>query len=497
LHRINQERDDGKARVQRCRRSSQNLIEPIYIPAYPHFDGPLSQKSARELIASPVRVAQHCFSPFLRRRSPKRKFRGLKGAPPIVSKPKHRMITYAGRCDSVIFRRYRDILSERYEDLLQRNGLEGCVLAYRSIPSVGGHNKCNIDFAIEAFDIVRRMGDCTVFCLDIKSFFDTIAHEDVAAVWKQLLEVDYLPDDHFAVMKAATKYSFIDEKAALGILGFFGEKQYPSGPPVRGYLVPRRSLPTRLCDRVTFNKKIAPNVAVNKFGIPQGLPISDVLANAVLLHFDLQVKALCETLAGHYYRYSDDLFFVIPGRVVDPSACILEVERALGRATRTLKLGHDKTAAYAVERLASGEQRVTSLDCSAKAMTTIDYLGLSYDGTSIYLRQSTLSRLERRIVDRVRRHVVSRLRDDPNATQREILSRLHLQGIMREFGRIEGSHRTNKRCSTRGPNRSFRCYAVRASQACGFKVSNILAQISHLNDFIRARARREVRKLRP
>ena len=407
------------------------------------------------------------------------------------------MITYAGRRDSVIFRRYRDILSGRYEDLLQRNGIEGCVLAYRSIPSAEGHNKCNIDFAIEAFDRVRRLGDCTVFCLDIKSFFDTIAHEDVATIWKQLLNVSHLPDDHFAVMKAATKYSFIEEKAALGILGFFGEKQSPNGDLTRGYLMPRRSLPTRLCDRETFHKRIAPNVAVNKTGIPQGLPISDVLANAVLLQFDLQMKERCDKLAGQYYRYSDDLFFVIPGKVVDPPAWILEVETALGHATPTLKLGHDKTVAYAVKRLPSGEQRVTSLSCSSKTTLTIDYLGLSYDGLSIYLRQSTLSRLERRIVDRVRRHVLARLHENPNATQREVLCRLHLQGIMREFGRIEATHRTKiRRSSIPGPRRSFRCYAVRASEACGFRVSKIVEQISHLNDFIRARAKREIRKWR-
>jgi hypothetical protein len=472
------------------------VTEPLYIPAYPHFDGPLSQASARELIADPRQVAQHCFSPFLRRRSVKRKFRGPKGTT-IAAKSKHRLITYAGRSDSVIFRQYRAILSERYEHLLRLRGLEDCVLAYRSIPSARGHNKSNIDFAIEAFDVIRRMGECTVFCLDIKSFFDTIAHDDVATVWKILLEVNHLPDDHFAVMNAATKYSFIEEKAVLGILGFFGEKQSANGTSSRGYLMPRRSLPTRLCDRATFSKKIAPNVTVNKSGIPQGLPISDVLANAVLLQFDLQMKGRCELLAGQYYRYCDDLLFVIPGKLADPSAWILEIDTALGHTNRTLKLGHDKTVAYAVEPLPNGEQRVTSLSCSRKAIPTIDYLGLSYDGVSIYLRQSTLSRLERRIVDRVRRHVLSRLRDDPNATQREILSRLHLQGIMREFGRIEGFCRSNKCASTRGPNRNFRCYAVRASEACGFKVSEILKQISHLNDFIRARAKREVRKLRP
>lgn len=54
------------------------------------------------------------------------------------------------------------------------------------------------------------------------------------------------------------------------------------------------------------------------------------------------------------------------------------------------------------ERLANGEQRIASID-PYKAVPTIDYLGLSYDGASIYLRQSTLSRLKRRIVIRVRR----------------------------------------------------------------------------------------------
>jgi hypothetical protein len=386
-------------------------------------------------------------------------------------------------------------LSERYEAILQREGLADCVIAYRSIPSLGGHFKSNIDFAIESFDVIRQTGECTVFCLDIKSFFDNIAHADVAATWKQLLEVDYLPQDHFAVMSAATGYSFIEEKTALGILGFFGEKRDSSGKLIRGYLMPRQSLPTRLCSRAIFRQRIAKNVSVNTIGIPQGLPISDLLANAVLLRFDIQMKDQCAALGGQYRRYSDDLLFVIPGRSIDTDAWIQQVEDALESACRTLKLGHDKSAAYHVEQLSNGNQRIDPI-AKYKAIPTVDYLGLSYDGSSIYLRQSTLSRLKRRIVLRVRRQVLARFRDDKNATAKELFSRLNLEGIMREFGRIEASHRRGKTSARRGPTRSFRCYAVRASKACGFNVSRILKQISDLKGFIRSRAKGEIKKLR-
>jgi hypothetical protein len=297
-------------------------------------------------------------------------------------------------------------------------------------------------------------------------------------------------------MSAATRYSYIEEKGALGILGYFGERQLPNGVKVRGHLMPRKSLPTRLCSGKEFHEKIASNLTVNKIGIPQGLPISDVLANAVLLQFDLQVQKRCKMLGGRYYRYSDDLFFVLPGKSVDHHAWIQEIEQVLSSSTQGLELGHNKTVAYVIERLSVGEQRIAPISCY-KQLSTVDYLGLSYDGISVYLRQSTLSRLERRIVNRVRRHVRARLHEDPKATQQQILSRLHLEGIMREFGRIEDSHRVTNTSSNQKSKRSFRCYAVRASKAAGFKVSRILQQISHLNNFIRARAKHEVRRQRP
>lgn len=469
-------------------------MRPFRIPAYPHFDGPLSRGAAYALVMDSGRVAAHRFLPLLRHRAPKRKFRSGKAVAP--GKPSYRAITYAGRCDSVIFRRYRDLLYECYEKILRREGLADCVLAYRSIPSPGGHCKSNIDFAVETYNSIRRIGDCTVLCLDIKSFFDNIGHEIVLQTWKQLLGSDRLPEDHFAVMTAATKYGFVEEKIALGVLGFFGLKQSPSGAQVRGYLVPRRSLPMMLCDKRTFLQKIAKNVNVNKLGIPQGLPISDVLANAVLLQFDMQMMQRCEALGGLYRRYSDDLLFVLPGKSVDPGSWIHDVDATLGLVCRTLKLGHDKTSAYTVERLTTGAQRITPIQ-PYKAIPTIDYLGLSYDGKSIYLRQCTLSRLKGRIVTRVRRQVLARLQEQPTATANQILSSLHLEGIMREFGRIEAHHRNRKDSSARGPKRSFYCYAVRASKAGGLGVSQILKQISDLNSFIRLRARREISKLRP
>jgi hypothetical protein len=352
---------------------------------------PLMPPSARHERGTHDRATR----PFLRRRTRKWKFRSVKGGTSIKSS--HRLITYAGRRDSVIFRHYRDILSDHLEEVLRVRGLSDCVIAYRSIESPGGHSKSNVDFAIEAFGAIREAGDCTVFCLDIKSFFDNILHENIEATWKLLLGVDRLPDHHFKVMKATTQYSFIEEKVALGILGFFGEKKLPNGALVRGYLVPRRSLPTRLCSLSQFRRQIAKNVSVNRIGIPQGLPISDVLANAVLLDFDLEMKEQCDVIGGLYRRYCDDLLFVVPGKSVNPDEWIKTVEAKLGLVGGKLKLGHEKSAVHSVACLPDGKQKLIPI-ATYKQLPTIDYLGLSYDGTSVYLRQSTLSRLKGRIV---------------------------------------------------------------------------------------------------
>ena len=172
----------------------------------------------------PAYVAQHRFYPFLRYEKRWNWFAEKGGS----GKEKKRLIRYAARLDLYIFSNYRHILSEHYEAELARLGLEANVLAYRRIAlgdGLGG--KCNIHFAHEAFAKVRQLGKCCAIALDISSFFELLDHARLKALWCRLLGVDPLPEDHFQVFKAITRYSFVDKQAAYERLGHFG---YNTGP---------------------------------------------------------------------------------------------------------------------------------------------------------------------------------------------------------------------------------------------------------------------------
>jgi hypothetical protein len=130
-----------------------------------------------------------------------------------------------------------------------------------------------------------------------------------------LLGVERLPADHFAVFKNITKYRVFDRVDAYRRLDLYGVKSFTKGGhPIEGYLVPYKEIPTQLCSPHDFRQKILgengqygslviPNGLAH--GIPQGAPISDLLANLYLIDFDVEMNALAVSLGGSYVRYSD------------------------------------------------------------------------------------------------------------------------------------------------------------------------------------------------
>ena len=81
-----------------------------------------------------------------------------------------------------------------YEDRLKILGIEECPIAYRQIPKSGSKgNKSNIDFAKDAFDEIKRLGNCAAIALDIESFFESLDHSLIMRAWRHLLGVEELP----------------------------------------------------------------------------------------------------------------------------------------------------------------------------------------------------------------------------------------------------------------------------------------------------------------
>lgn len=252
---------------------------------YPHFDPWLSAADATSLVTNPAKVAAHPFYPFMRYVQGWTRF-AAKGD---LGKRKDRPIRYAARADAYIFSYYRHILSERYEAALKSLDLSDSVIAYRKIPDSNGKGgKCNIHFANDAFLKIQSLGDCCVIALDISSFFETLDHDKLYALWCRMLGVKRLPIDHLKVFKAVTRYAVVDKRDVYQRLGHFGVKRKSkSGKAITGYLTPYHKMPKQLCSGKEFREKIAGANGRKSlikrnhkpYGIPQGSPISDLLGN--------------------------------------------------------------------------------------------------------------------------------------------------------------------------------------------------------------------------
>lgn len=330
---------------------------------YPHFDKPLAIKEVEELVSDPKRVAANSFFPLLQYTKKWQPFREKGGKPT----PKTRPIRYAARRDSYIYSYYRHLLSTGYEAELSRLGISHCPIAYRRIPSGDGSRggKCNIHFAKDAFDRIRQLGDCCVIALDISSFFESLDHEMLKAMWCRMIGKERLPDDHFAVFKSITQYAYVDRKKAYERLGYFGTKRFTSkGKPIEGYLVKYDQIPTQLCPTDIFRSAIlgkgtgASSLLVKNdkaWGIPQGTPISDILANIYMIDFDKKLDEMSNGANGFYYRYSDDIIIIAPISPRDALDFKEKVVAEIGKYGKELKIKESKSAIVEYKRQSGGQ----------------------------------------------------------------------------------------------------------------------------------------------
>jgi len=126
-------------------------------------------------------------------------------------------------------------------------------------------------------------------------------------------------------------------------------------------LLPFSKMPKQLCTAAQFRQKIAggdgseslSEVNLKTYGIPQGSPISDLLANVYLLEFDKSVRARVDALLGSYFRYSDDILIVCPGGEDTGKALVEEVRQMIkkfGRSSSSRKRSHPSLSSRLTEK---------------------------------------------------------------------------------------------------------------------------------------------------
>ena len=348
--------------------------DPLRHRRYLHFDERPPRDHLVSRVGDPARVAQWQFLPLLRKMERSKRVRDKDPLTGLFSvKEKIRPICYASHQDAALYATYAAKLSELYEQKLKELGLNDCVTAFRE-----ASGKCNIHFALDAFEWIQTHAPCVALAYDVTSFFDELDHCHLKAKWCELLAVTSLPADHHALYRAITRFSVVDRDLVYKTFSISQHTPYAFG---------RR----RICSPAEFRQHVADAglLESNKkqYGIPQGTPISAVLSNLYMLDFDRELAATVSAWGGLYRRYCDDILVVVPPHYCDEAKAL--VEREIAKAK--LRVQREKLD----ERFFPGS--------SSRLAKPLQYLGLTFDGERILLRSSGIARFYTRMRAGVRR----------------------------------------------------------------------------------------------
>ena len=340
---------------------------------YAHFDWRTDISQQREYISDPKKVTEHGFYPFIHYEKRTLKYSKKKGR-----KEKVRDICYAAHIDRCIYQYYGFLLNSLYNERVAKDKTSNVAVAYRT-----DLHESNIHFSKRAFDFIKANAPVHVMIGDFTGFFDNLDHAYLKQQWCSLLGADRLPADHFAVFKNITSYSKMELTDLLRLNGLEDTKAGRKKLNALGRVLTP--------EQFRANRSLAQKHK-ELFGIPQGSPISGILANVYMLEVDKLINnAVCQ-LGGMYIRYSDDFMIILPDSAVpDVSAEIARISEMLQQAPR-LMLEPSKTQYFHFkngELTNCGKSIHADADDSSR---TINFLGFSFDGHTVRIRAKTISK---------------------------------------------------------------------------------------------------------
>lgn len=348
--------------------------------SYLHFDRPILPDKANSIVLNPKTVSQHAFYPFISYSFNVTKLSRDKITNKLYRKEKVRDVAYSSHIDSHIYAYYADIISAHYEDKLQEKGLHDSVLAFRKI-----NKKNNIHFANDVFNYIKDKGECSAIALDFSSFFDTLDHSILKREWSNILGLTELPSDHYNVFRSLTKFSKVDRDKVFELFNISPHNPKLNGNSKHQSQIKNKRL--KICEPHEFRSDVRKPglISSNKknCGIPQGSPISALLSNIYMLSFDEKMKDYANSINGTYFRYCDDMLFVVP--TSERKEVLVNVTTEISKLYVTIN--ESKTEIrdfkYHSDKLSSVE---------GNKQKPLQYLGFLFDGSSIFLRSASLSR---------------------------------------------------------------------------------------------------------
>lgn len=350
---------------------------------YAHFDWRTDVSEQREYIADPKKVARHGFYPFIHYEKRTLKYSKKKGR-----KEKIRDICYAAHIDRCIYQYYSFLLNELYNERVRKDGTSGAAVAYRT-----DLHENNIHFSKRAFDFIKANSPVHVMIGDFTGFFDNLDHVYLKQQWCSLLGVEHLPADHFAVFKNITSYSKMELVDLLRVNGLEDTK---SGRKELNGMARVLTAEQFKENRSLIQKHDKP------YGIPQGSPISGILANMYMLDVDKLINDTVGKFGGMYIRYSDDFMIILPDiPAVDAAKELKRVSDMVGQAPR-LTLEPNKTQYFRFENGALTNCGKSFHEKADDSSRTIKFLGFSFDGQKIRIRSKAVSKYYYRMYRKAR-----------------------------------------------------------------------------------------------
>jgi Reverse transcriptase (RNA-dependent DNA polymerase) len=373
-----------------------------------------SEREAKEkilrLVQNPSLVAKHAFFPLLHEIIPQRRYKmgeDAQGRPRRAhrefkknkwqSTKKRRPIHFPTHIDAHIYSYYaKELLEPAYEQILAQNpALSDTVLAYRCVPisATDVRGKSTAHFAKEVFDFIKQKGECCAMAFDITDFFSSLDHELLKKIWAALFGKTRLDADHYNVYKSVTRFAYV----LLDDLKISDKKHFDEQKLAR---IRQQGIDAFFASPAEMREQIkAGKLPIFKNnrpkGIPQGLPMSSILANLYLLDFDKAILEKVNALGSAIYRrYSDDIIVVCN---TDQRA---DLEQFIYDKIKEFKLDIASAKTEICLFRYNDERVLTSFKVSnqtEKPNQPLKYLGFEFYGHKTLIKSASLAKFYRRM----------------------------------------------------------------------------------------------------
>ncbi len=289
------------------------------------------------------------------------------------------------------------------------------MLAYRT--DLNG--KCNIQFAKEAFEFIKRKGECTALALDIKGYFDSIDHTILKEKWCKILGIKELPADQYKLFRTLTKYGYVNKETFLKHFQIVLKKLDKKPPNLLAHIpgvTLNEKFQTLRDEHVLVFHTSHELIAGRKryFGIPQGSSISALLSNIYLIDYDEMMSQLAKEKGFSYWRYCDDILIVCDSKDAPEmqQLAIEEIKRYhLTIQDRKVEIinfsknSKDHLRAFNQKKISAAGLKKLDEKNEQSFYKNLQYLGFEFNGKDIFIRSSSLSRYFRKMKARISKTV--------------------------------------------------------------------------------------------